>query len=50
MAYNTKRAARMAQLSVADLKRRADSGSLTSAAAIYALLHTHGIRHVVRKG
>ena len=43
MAYNTKRSARMAQLSVAELKRRVDAGSLSSAAASYTLLHQHGI-------
>jgi hypothetical protein len=37
MAHNTKRTARMAQLSIAELKRRVDSGSLSSAAASYAL-------------
>ncbi len=45
MAYNAKRTARMARLSVAELKRRVDSGSLTSAAASYALFHLHGIRY-----
>lgn len=38
MAYNVKRAARMANLSVAELKRRVDAGTLSSAAASYALL------------
>ncbi len=37
MAYNAKRAARMTQLSVAELKRRVDAGTLSSAAASYAL-------------
>lgn len=37
MAYNAKRVARMTSLSVADLKRRVDAGSLSSAAASYAL-------------
>ena len=37
MAYNVKRAARMTRLSVAELKRIADSGSLSSAAAEYAM-------------
>ena len=37
MAYNVTRAARMARLSDAELKRRVDAGSLSSAAASFAL-------------
>lgn len=38
MAYNHKRSAKMARLSVAELKRFVDAGTLSSAAASYALL------------
>lgn len=38
MAYNRIRTARMARLSVAELKRFVDAGSLSSAAASYELL------------
>lgn len=45
MAYNRERAARMRKLSVAELKRRVDAGSLSSAAAQYALREYHGITY-----
>lgn len=38
MAYNRKRTAKMARLSVAELKRFVDAGMLSSAAASYELL------------
>lgn len=38
MAYNHYRSAKMARLSVAELKRFVDAGTLSSAAASYALL------------
>ena len=37
MAYNVNRTARIARLSDAELKRRVDAGTLSSAAASYAL-------------
>lgn len=37
MAYNEARTARMRNLTVAELKRRVDAGTLSSAAASYAL-------------
>ena len=45
MAYNYERAARMRKLSVAELKRRVDAGSLSSAAASFALREYHGITY-----
>jgi hypothetical protein len=49
MAHNVKRAARMRQLSVGELKRIVDRGSLASAAASYALHAYHGIIHAYQR-
>lgn len=49
MAYNAKRAARMATLSDAALRRIVDAGTLSSAAATYAL-RQRGIVHVADMG
>ncbi len=49
MAYNAKRALRMARLSERELKRIADAGTLSSAAASYALLQ-RGVVYPVDMG
>ncbi len=49
MAYNMERAARMRKLNPAELKRRVDAGSLSSAAAEYALLVYHNIVYPVSR-
>lgn len=43
MAHNVKRTARMSLLSVGELKRIVDRGSLASSAATHALRVYHGI-------
>lgn len=48
MAYNRERAQRMSKLSVAELKRRVDAGTLSSAAASYAL-RERGIDYPVKR-
>lgn len=48
MAHNERRAYQMQQLNVADLKKRVDAGSLSSAAALHEL-HRRGVAYV-RKG
>lgn len=48
MAHNVKRAERMRQLSVSELKRIVDRGSLASSAASHALRAVHGIIHVYK--
>ncbi len=47
MTHNIARAERLRKLSVAELKRRVDAGSLTSAAAEYALFAYHDIVYPV---
>jgi hypothetical protein len=49
MAYNTKRRARMATLSESALRRIVDAGTLSSAAASYAL-RQRGIVYVTDMG
>lgn len=43
MSHNAKRAAKMALLSRAQLERRVDAATLSSAAASYALLKRFGV-------
>ncbi len=48
MAYNRERAERMRKLSDSELKRRVDAGTLSSAAASYAL-RQRGIDYPVKR-
>jgi hypothetical protein len=49
MAHNSERTARMRKRSVAELKRFVDAGSLSSAAASFALREYHGVNYPVGK-
>ena len=49
MAYNRERSERMKKFNVSELKKRVDAGSLSSAAASYALREYHDIEYTFER-